>query len=305
MKNLFKLFFTFTLMFAANEGFSTEISVEKLYHDSLKKEYSLLLDLKEKAEQRKTAYIVSGILAFFLLLGFIYFFKLNGLILALIMIGAGYYTLKSSQPVVGAYEKQFKRDILSPITRLVAGFRAVPGKLSEEDLETSGLFAPRIKEFSSWDLYQKEGAKFSYIHVVFDTKENASLERMSENIFEGFLIMIEANNKQEGVLVSQSLRDKVAHMDMTMGSFFAKGKRAGSENGFDIYGEVSQEARDKLLQIRNQKIAISYQKDKTIIVLYHQSNPLSVDVFKSFDLLQAQHYAASIAEIDNVIQIVK
>ncbi len=292
-------------MFAAHEGFSSEISVEKLYNDTLKKEYSLLFDIKKKAEQRKTAYIVSGILALFLLFGFIYFFKLNGLILALIMIGAGYYTLKSSEPVIGAYEKQFKRDILSPIAKLVAGFRIVSGKLSEEDLTKSRLFAPSIKQFASWDLYQKEGAKFSYIHVVFDTKENASVERMAENIFEGFLIMIEANNKQEGVLVSQGLRDEVAHMDMTMSSFFAKGKRAGSENGFDIYGKVSQEDRDKASQIKDQKIAISYQKDKTIIALYHQSNPLSVDVFKSFDLLQVQKYAASIAEIDDVIQIIK
>ncbi len=292
-------------MFASQEGFSDQSHLEKLYHDSLRQEYASLSHLKEKAQKRKTAYIVSGILAVILLFVFIYFFKLFGLFVALIMIGAGYWTLQSSESIVGDYEKRFKRDIISPITKLTAGFSHGEGKVGQKDVEDSHLFAARIKQFASWDMYEKKGAKFSYMHVVFDTKENASLERMAENIFEGFLIMIDKKNPKEGVLVSEMLRDKVADMDLTMSSFFAKGKRGGSVNGFDIYGDVSQEDRDKTAPLKNQQIAISYQKDKTIIALYHRSNPLAVDIFKTFDLAQAKKYASTIAEIEAVIQRVK
>lgn len=305
IKHFFKTFLLFTVMFAPHEGFSSDISVEKLYKESLRAEYTKLDNLKQSAEKRKTAYIVSGVLAFVLVLLFIYFFKLPGLIAALIMIGAGYFTLKSSQPVVGAYEEAFKEQIISPITELSAGFKYVDSKLGEEELKASQLFAPRVKLFGSWDLYKKKSVQFSYIHVVFDTKENASVERLAENIFDGYLIMIDKKNEKEGVLVSESLRDKVAHMDMTMSSFFSKGKRAGKQNGFDIYGDVSAEDIDKASMLKDKKIAVSYRKDKTYIAFYKHDNPFSVNVFKTFDLLEAKSYASSIEEIEVLLEVIK
>ncbi len=289
-------------MFASQEGFSDQSHLDKLYHDSLKKEFSTLSNLQKLAQKRKTAYLISGAVALLVLLVFVYYFKLLGLVVALLMIVAGYFTLRSSQCVVGEYQTRFKRDIISPIAKLAGGFVYKDGKLSQDDLENAKLFAPSIKKFASWDLYEKEGAKFSYIHVVFDTKENASLERMAENIFEGFLIMIDKKNANEGVLVSELLRDKVADMDLRMSSFFAKGRRDGSVNGFDIYGRVDQVDIDKDAALKEKKIAISYQKDKTTIALFHQSNPLSVDIFKTFDLTEAKHYQKSIEEIARVIE---
>jgi len=305
MRQFFKTFLFFLLMFAANEGFSSSISIEKLYQDTLSREYSKLSELKHSAEKRKTAYIVSGVLALILLGVFAYFFKLAGVLVALIMIAAGYFTLKDSEPVVGAYEEAFKQNIISSITELSGGYEYVDSKLGEEELASSQLFAPRVKLFSSWDLYKKEDVQFSYIHVVFDTKENASVERIAENIFDGYLIMIDSKNNQEGVLVSESLRDKVAHMDMTMSSFFSQGKRAGKQNGFDIYGEVSVEDIDKVSQLKDKKIAVSFRKDKTYIAFYKQDNPFSVDVFKTFDLLKAKHYASSIEEIESLLEVIR
>ena len=305
MRHFLKTFLLFSLMFAPHEGFASDTSVEKLYHDRLSAEYSKLDELKEKAEKRKTAYIISGVLALLLLGIFVYYFKLTGLFVALIMIGAGYVALKRSAPVVGLYEEAYKEKIIAPITEMTAGFQHGKEALSQESVARSHLFAPRIKQFGSWDLFEKEGVRFSYVHVVFDTKENASVERMAENIFDGYIIMIDKPNSHEGVLVSESLRDKVAGMDMTMGSFFAKGKRDGKRNGFDIYGEVSTEALDKASQLANRDIAISYQKDKTIIALYKKTNPFSVDVFSAFDLLQAKNYAKNIAEIESIIQTIR
>lgn len=305
IRHFFKTFLLFTVMFAPQEGFSSDITVDKLYEETLSAEYAKLDSLKQSAEKRKTATIISGVLAFVLVAVFVYFFKLPGLIIALIMIGAGYFTLKSSQPLVGTYEKAFKQNIISPITDLSSGFKYVDSKLSEQELKASGLFAPNVKLFGSWDLYEKEGVKFSYIHVVFDTKENASVERLAENIFDGYLIMIESQNEHEGVLVSESLRDQVSHMDMTMSSFFSKGERAGKQNGFDIYGEVRAKDIDKASLLKDKKIALSYRKDKTYIAFYKHDNPFSVDVFKTFDLLKAKSYASSVEEIEAILKVIK
>ncbi len=292
-------------MFAAGEGFSDQSSLEKLYHDSLQQEYAALSTLKENAKKRKTAYIVSGILALLLLAGFAYYFKLFGLIVALIMIVAGYYTLQSSPSPLHTYEKRFKRDIISPIAKLVGNFTHTNKKFRQQDLEDTGLFAPAIKAFSSGDIYEKEGVKFSYITVIFDTKENASVERMAANRFEGFFIMIERTTPSEGVLVSQLLRDKVASMDMRMHSFFAKGSRKGSMRGFDIYGEVAQEERDAAAALVNEKIALSYQKDKIFIALYQASNPLVVDIYNEFDVARAREYASTFEKIESLLDSVK
>ena len=305
IRHLLKIFLLFTMMFASQEGFSSPLSVDKLYKEKLSTEYAKLDQMKQSAEKRKTAYIISGVLAVVLVLTFAYFFKLTGVIVALIMIGAGYFMLKNSEPIVGSYEKEFKMNIISSITKLSANFIYIDSNLGEQVLKTSKLFAPDIKQYASWDLYECEDAKFSYIHVLFDTKENVSVERMAENIFDGYLIIIEKKNDQEGLLVSESLRDKVAHMDMTFSSFFSQAKRAGKQNGFDIYGKVSLENIDKASQVKDKKIAISYQKDKTYIAFYKYDNPFTVDIFKPFDLLKAQSYASSIEEIEVLLKAIK
>ena len=202
MRNFFKTFLLFSLMFAAPEGFSSSKNVDTLYKETLIHTYSKLQELKTKAQKRKTTYIVSAVLALVLLAVFTYFFKLIGLFTAILMIAAGYFTIKSSEPVVGLYKKQFQKNIITPITRLTAGFTYAQAPLNQEILELSQLFAPEIKQFGSWDLYEKEGERFSYIHVEFDTKEDDSVERIAENIFDGYLIMIDAKNQQEGVLIS-------------------------------------------------------------------------------------------------------
>jgi len=305
IRTFLKTFILFAVMFAPQEGFSTQTNLEQLYHERLQKEYMSLQKIQAKAQKYKTAYIVSGILALLLLGVFAYFFKLMGVLVALVMIAAAYFTLKDSAPVVGAYEKAFKQNIISPIAKLSAGYSYREGSLKEEDIKASHLFAARIKRFSSWDLYAKEGVQFSYVHLVFDTKENASVERFAENIFEGYLIMIDKKNDTHGILVSESLRNKVADMDIEMGSFFADAKRGSKQNGFDIYGEVTLEEIDKASKLRHEKIAISYQEDAIYVALFKEGNPFLVDVFKQFDLLKATQYAKSIKEIDAVVEVLK
>ena len=300
IRGFFKTFLLISMMFAVQEGFA-ESSVENLYKTKLVHEFESLQDLKSQASKRKTAYIISGVLALLLLGLFAYFFKLFGVIAALIMIAAGYFTLKSSEPVVGAYEKAYAESLISPITNLSAGYSYHDKKPQEKDL--GNLFAPSIKNFSAWGSYTKENVTFSYIHVVFDTKENASVERMNQNIFDGYLITINRHTNSEGVLVSESLRDSVSNMDMTMHSFFAKGKRAGKVSGFDVYGNVSQEEIDKVLPLQKLDIALSFEKDVIRIAFYKKSNPFSVGVFKTFDLSTAKSYESAVLEIEQIVQI--
>ncbi len=299
IRGFFKTFLLFSMMFAAQEGFA-ESSVETLYKTKLVQEYQALQDLKSQASKRKTAYIVSGVLALLLLGVFAYFFKLFGVIVALIMIVAGYVTLKSSEPLVGAYEKAYQESLISPITKLSAGYTYHDKSVQEEDL--GNLFAPSLKNFAAWGTYTKEGVTSTYIHVVFDTKENASVERMNQNIFDGYLIILNRHTNSDGVLVSESLRDRVSGMDMTMASFFAKGKRASKVSGFDVYGDVVPEDIAKAASLANLEIAISFEKDVIRIALYKKHNPFAVDVFKDFDLSRAKSYADAILEIDQVVQ---
>ncbi len=291
-------------MFASLEG-GNEISLERLYKEKLVSNYENLNQIKIRAKKRKSAYIISGILALFLFFGFAYFFKLTGVFVALIMIAAGYFTLHNSKPVIGAYEEEYKKTIISPITELVAGYQYNDGKISEQTVKKSHLFAPPIKQYASWDLYTKEGISFSFVHIIFDTKENASLERMAKNIFEGYIIMIDKKHSHEGVAISHRLRDKVAGMDFRMSTFFADAKRQGKYNGFDLYGEIESADLEKLTSLQKQEIAISFLQDKTIIALYEQGNPFSVDVFENFDLKKANRYAKSIAQIEEIVTLFK
>lgn len=305
IKGFFKTFVLFGMMFASVEGFSDTMPLEKLYQEKLQPEYQALAQLKERAKQRKSAYIISAVLAVVLLFVFAYYFKLLGVIVAFIMIVAGFWTLKPTKEEAGGYERLFKSKILSAITENTAGYHYIPQKLDESTFVKSNIFAPAIKQFASWDMYAKEGVSFSYVHVIFDTKENASVERMARNIFDGYLIIIERENEDEGVLVSEALRDEVADMDLPMSSFFAKGERAGKRNGFDIYGKVSQEEIDKLSPLAHNKIAISFTKERIYIALYKKSNPLEVDIFKPFDLQKAREYAKASQEIAHIVHAVQ
>ena len=300
IRGFFKTFLLFSMMFAGQEGFAKS-SVETLYKTKLVQEFHALQELKSQASKRKTAYIVSGVLALLLLGVFAYFFKLFGVVVALIMIAAGYFTLKSSKPVVGTYVKAYKELLISPITKLSAGYHYHDNRLTEEAL--GNLFAPSIKNFASWGSYEKKDVSFSFVHVVFDTKENASVERMNQNIFDGYLITIKRHHDSEGVLVSEGLRDTVSSMDMTMASFFAKGKTAGRIGAFDVYGEVSQEEVDKATSLQKLDIALSFEKDVIRIALYKKADPFAVDVYKDFDLHTAKGYESAILEIEQIVQI--
>jgi hypothetical protein len=301
IRGFFKTFMLFNIMFAPMEGFSESIPIDKLYKERLQPAYQTLLPLKEQAKKRQTAYIISGVLALILLFSFAYYFKLLGFIVALVMIIAGFFTLESSKKGEDGYKERFKKEILSPIAENRAGYRYRAGKITTSTIEKSNLFAPAIKEFASWDLYEKEGVVFSYVHIVFDTKENASVERMAKNIFDGYIIMIDRASSHEGVVVSDTLRDEVSGMDLTMHSFFAKGVRSGQRGGFDIYGDVDAGIWDRVSTLHDKKVAISFKKDKRFIALYKKSNPLSVDIFQTFDLQKAKAYDSAIAEIEALV----
>jgi hypothetical protein len=90
-------------------------------------------------------------------------------------------------------------------------------------------------------------------------------------------------------------------MDLTMHSFFAEGTRSGRRAGFDIYREIDEVMRDKIASLKEQKIAISFTKDKIFIALYKKSNPLDVALFQTFDLQKAISYDHAIDEIERIV----
>jgi hypothetical protein len=292
-------------MFASTEGFSSSL-IESLYRDRLLPTYEALLPKKEIAKKRKTTYIISAILAVVLFLVFAKFFKLTGVIVALMMIGAGYYVLKNSgSNVVGDYEREFKEKIITPIGQNCCGFSYEKESIKESLLEKSDIFAPSIKLFKSVDLYKSEDSMFSYIQATFNTKESASVERMNENIFKGYFIIINKPNSSEGILVSDSLREKVSNMDLEMNSFFANAKRADKIGAFTTYGEVSKDDIDRLSPLSSLDIAISLKKDATYVVVYKKENLLNVDPLKGFNLESAKSYEEAFKEVSEIISKIR
>jgi len=304
-RNFMRVFLFATFMFASTEGFSSSL-IDSLYKDRLLPTYEALIPKKEIAKKRKTTYIISAVLAVVLFLVFAKFFKLTGVIVALIMIGAGYYVLKNSgSNVVGDYTSEFKKSIITPIGDSCCGFVYEKDAIEQTLLEKSDIFAPSIKLFKSWDLYKSEDSIFSYIQATFDTKESASVERMNENIFIGYFIVIDRKNSNEGILVSDLLREKVSNMDLEMNSFFANAKRADKIGAFTTYGEVSKDDIDRLSALSSLSIAISLKKDATYVVLYKKTNPLNVDPLKDFNLETAKSYEKAFKEVSEIISKIR
>ena len=305
LKGFFKVFFFTSLMFAATEGFG-ETNINSLYQDKLLPTYEALKPQKDIAKKRKTTYIISAVLAVVLFLVFAKFFKLTGVIVALIMIASGYFVLKNSgSNVVGDYESEFKNSIITPIGKNCCGFSYAGDNIEKTLLQKSDIFAPRIKLYHSWDLYKNDDSIFSYIKATFDTKESASVERMNENIFEGYFIIINKPNQNEGILVSDSLREKVSNMDLEMSSFFANASRGDKVGEYTIYGEVSQSDVDRLSPLSSLMVAISLKKDATYVVVYKKSNPLKVDPLKDFNLQSAKEYEEVFKEISAFVTKIK
>ncbi len=276
--------------------------LDRLYEEQLKVDYEKLKPAQKLAQKEKLIYIIFALIAFVVLLLFIKYYKLKGLFFAILLIAGGGYLLYQSSNKLRSYEEIFKTHIISPIAKGCCGYSYVSNSgLSREELQKSAVFAPAIDNFGSSDLYRGDGVKFSFMVATFKTKESASVERFNENRFEGFLIEIDKPNKEVGVAVSNSLIEKVANMDIEMKSFFSKGKRASRVGEWSIYGDVDQSKLDKIAKFSHKMVAFSFQKDKTYIALYHLSNPLKVDILKSFDLSRAKRYEKSFQEIEELI----
>ena len=305
MKTMLKTFFLFTLMFAPQEGFAEKMSVDQLYKLTLKPAYDKIEILKHQAKKENRTYIVAGVLGFLIFLLLAYAFKLAGALMALVIIIAGVVMFQSGVRSSSAYEREFQKDVLSPLVEYTSDFVHQKNLLTQEEVEQSGLFAPKIKVFHSSDVYASKEATFAFVHIVFDTKANASVERFNQNVFDGLLIMIDKPETSKGVLISQSLKSEVADGDMTMSSFFAQGSLREKRGAFDVYGDVAQEDLDKAAQLEDEKIAMAYHDNKIAVAVYEKQNPFGIDTFGVFDLKKAQSYAAALANVKKVIDTLK
>ncbi len=305
LRDFFRVFLFVTLMFGSSEGFSAKSDLDLLYKESLLPTYEKLKPLRNVAKKRKQTLIISSILAFIVLLVFIKYFKLAGLIVSLIMIGAGYYLLmKNSDPIL-QYKENFSKEIISKIAQNCSSFRYKGGKFQIKDIKESNIFAPEVDQFSSSSIYGDDIVSFAHIVTTFKTKESASVERLNQNKFEGFLIKIKNQNSKEGVVLSDRLKDEVANMDLVMGSFFAKPKRAGRVDGWNIFGDLDQATIDKISSLKDRVIAISFKKDDTYAALYKRGDPLSVDLASEFSISMAKRYEDSFKDISLIVNILK
>ncbi len=302
MQYFLKTFLLFTFMFAPLQGTASEPELNQLYQQTLQPAYTALQNVKEAAAKRKTAYIVSGVAALFIFILFAKFFKLTGVIVALVMIAAGYLTLRNSAPNIVAYETLYKKKIISPITE-TEGFHYTDNKLSKEQLSHTHLFAPSIKVLQSDDIYQADNASFAYVHLLFSTKENAAVERFNQNVFDGFIVTISRSNHHEGIVVSEKLSQLVAKNNLVMQAFFADSTRSKKVQGWTLYGDINDTTLQQLIPLQNKAVAVSYTKDHIYIAYYHQTNPFAVSVFDHFTFDVAKHYHDKIKSLTAIIKI--
>jgi len=308
IKNIFGIFFFITLSFAQSSGASTDIkteskSIENLYTHELLAIYKEISPLKELAQKEKKTYIISAIIAILVFVLFTKYFKFQGFLVSLIMIGSGAYVLYKNSKNIVDYQTHFKKEIISKISKNCCGFEFISSRgINKQMIKKSRIFAPDIKEFNSIDLYEKDGVKFGFVVATFDTKESASVERFNKNRFEGFFIVIDGKSSSDGVMVSDSLREKVANMDIAFNSFFADDKRGKKEGEWSIYGDISKEDFDRADKLSDKDIAISFYKDKIFLAIYQQGYPFSVDIMSDFTLKKAMFYEDNFKEIDRVIK---
>ncbi len=298
-----KLFLLLTLSFAAIEGFGGGSSIDTLYEKVLKPNYEKIAPLREYAQKRQTTYIVSAVLALVVFGLFVKYFKATGALVALLMIAGGIYYLKTQTPAISPYKEKFAQLILAPVAMNCCGYRYETGKITQNDIQKSKIFAPRIKMLkSSEGLFVKEGVKFGYVDIEFDTKENASVERFAENVFSGFVIVLDRHNRREGAVISEVFRQKVADIDPEFSAFFADMPRKGSACGFALFGDVEEEIVDRCEAVKERLVAVSFQKEKLYIFLYKEHNPLDPPLYSDFRFAAAKGYEAVFKEIDQLVE---
>ncbi len=297
------LIISFTAVSIYGSGGSS--SVENLYEKTLKPYYESIKEHKEFAKKRKTAYIISAILAVIVFVIFAKYFKGPGVVAALVMCVAGYLYLKGLTSPIGVYEKLYKSNIISPISYENGGYKFKDSKFTQYEVDQTNIFRPIIEVFESKDIYEKDGVRVGWIDIEFDTKENASVERFAENVFTGFLIEIDIKTNSNGVLISQKLKDVVADMDIEMAAFFAKGKRGSMYHGFELYDFVDDKDINRVKKFANKEIAFSFRNssNKVYIALYKKINPLNIHIFSNFDIDKARGYANFFKEIDELVHV--
>jgi hypothetical protein len=276
--------------------------LNSLYENKLKTSYEELKPYKEAAKNRKTTYIISAIVWLLVFGLFAKNFGLSGVIVSLIMGGAGYYYLSSMQTSpISDFENVYKSKLISPIANNSSGFLYDNGNMSKEEFLETKIFATKIKSYHSEDIYAKDGVKFSWVDVTFDTGNNEAEERMEQNIFKGYIVTLDRKNSSHGVVISQLLSDKVAKEDIKMGSFFSDLKPRSHKGKFDIYGNVSEEDFIDAEKLSSERVAVSFMNDKIYIALYSQTYPLEAKIYTDFDLNTAQKYEDSFKYIDKIV----
>ena len=303
MKRLLQLLLFATLSFAAAEGYSDRGTLENLYEKILKPNYEKIAPLHDYARKRQTSYIISAILALLVFVLFVKYFKAFGALVAILMIAGGVWYLRTQTPVISPYKAKFAELILTPIAEHCCGYRYLPGKIAKADIDAGKLFSPRIKHFTAQEgLFVKKGVKAGYVEIEFDTKENASVERFAENIFRGFVIILDRPHQGNGAIVSEGFKEKVADIDPEFSAFFSDLPRRGKEEGFLLFGDVAENIVDRCHRFADREIALAMTKQKSYIFWYRDRDPLDPDLYGRFDLKSAEGYASLFKEIDTLVQ---
>ncbi len=297
----FRVLFGLLLLWSVGEGAGMQPDLRTLYEKQLKPTYKKLQPQREFEKKHRQTIWISLVLALVIFLLFAKFYKLQGVLVALIMIGAGYYVMMRSAPK-SHYPELFKAHILGPIAEACCGYCYQKDAINPKSLNHAPLFAPLIKNYTIINGFGDEQTHIGFVVLEFDTKENASVERLNQNRFEGYFVIIDKPNTYQGALVSDRLRDQVAHDDLTMQSFFAKGKRGEHHREWQIYGDVDTALIDKLSGLGNAPLAIGFDTAHIYIALSHQGNPFDVEAFGRFDLERAQTYQREFEAIAQIIQ---
>ncbi len=305
IKNFIKIFFTLSLMFASSQGAGSNGSFENFYENRLQTSFEKLKPLQDYAKKRQSVYIVSGIIAIIVFAVFVKYFKLFGAVVSLLMIAGGVYYLKLTKPVIDPYKKAFNEQILSQIGTFCCGYRYIDSFISQEDVINSNLFSPKIKNYSATSLFVKEGVRFGYVKIEFYTKEDESVEKFADNVFSGFVIIVNKKNSADGVLVSEMFKEKVADIDPEFNAFFSPLPRGDKIGGFEIYGKIDGAKMNRYHMLAYQDVALAFTKDKTYIFYALRTNPLDVSVYKDFYLKDAKAIKSVFERIDSFVKIVK
>ncbi len=308
-RTFMKFILVLILGFTAAEGAGSapgpaKPDFEHFYAQVLKPAYDKIAPLRNYAQQRQRTYIISAILAIVVFALFVRFFQATGALIALIMIVVGIWYLKSAKPVVGPYKQVFAETILTPLSQHCCGFKYRRGGWQEEEIVKSGLFSPRIKSFEAVDgIWEKAGIKAGYVSIVFDTKENASVERFARNLFSGYVIEIPANSDANGTIITDLFKHEVADDDPEFSAFFSTYPRKGHQEGLEIYGDVPDSIVEKCVLSANEPVAAAFLPNKILIFYILKSDPLEPPVATEFTLKKALAYKAAFEKLDALTRL--